>query len=717
MQPQLPSTSPETPLRPKNQKSSVRLAVAILVAAILIVTAAIRCCRNTVPLLPFPIVLQVEFPAGKPNTIEPLIVSGAFCDGDFLTVRYLEAGMGTIGYDSWGAGGPESPAIPLLPGKRRTLEIEMPSLWAQNHQTETPKVRIKLDGRELVHTPVSFHECQTDEIYFGLNPIGGTPAASFRGTLFAADGKPLLGPAKFAFTRAQRFSHVIRHRLPHLVAASLSAAVAGWLLYLVLGLRRCLVAEFCRHHRAFFVVGVLCLAVFGTVLTGGTFNFRFPDHFGVFFDFQAASILDGRLDVPDKAISGEAFVVRGKRYGYFGITPSLLRIPFVATGVGFGRLTRPFMTAYFAACLAAAYAFLRHFSREVLPHGRDPSPWAVAIFVPCAGLGSTLLFLGARSYIYHEAILCGAAFGLWSAYFSVRYLNATEPSRWWLAAAATGALAVHARPPAGLFALFFLGCIAAFKIVRELRSGHRSQMRTHAAAATAALFAMLSFNGMSYLKFQTFDGSPLRYSVQYTAERLARFGGRNFHRSNLRHNIDTYVLVPDVKLRPNFPFLFFGDGGGRAYPEAKIDLGEPTLAIPVAMPGLSVLAVLAILAAARRRSLRPTFGLLLAGALPMALALFTAVVTSHRYTGDFCPFLIILAALSVAAFDAEQQWRRTILMSFATVAALSSITASTLVAIEFQGEIVWGVPPEMHQNFLLVRDRIDGWTGHRHPGN
>ena len=108
--------------------------------------------------------------------------------------------------------------------------------------------------------------------------------------------------------------------------------------------------------------------------------------------------------------------------------------------------------------LVAAYVLLCHLTRVTCGPPAWPSRWAVALFAFAVGMGSTLFFLGARAYIYHEAILCGAAFALWSAYFSLRWLDAPARRGWWPGALVCGVAAVHARPPAGLFALAVLDC-------------------------------------------------------------------------------------------------------------------------------------------------------------------------------------------------------------------------------------------------------------------
>jgi hypothetical protein len=91
----------------------------------------------------------------------------------------------------------------------------------------------------------------------------------------------------------------------------------------------------------------------------------------------------------------------------------------------------------------------------------------------------------------------------------------------------------------------------------------------------------------------------------------------------------------------------------------------------------------------------------------MLAALLTAIVTSHRYTGDFCPLLIALAAWGVAACDGEAVALRRGFLAIVSVLAAFSIFFTLANGLFFQGEYIWGVPDEMKQNYQHLRDRVD----------
>jgi hypothetical protein len=672
------------------------------------------------PPLPSKVRIDVAFPATQPGACEPLIATGEFCNGDFLAVKYEAGDRLTISYDAWGAGGPSSVSIPYIPGERHRLDVEMPSFKELVGESTRPTapLRVALDGKEIVSGEVTFHRRKDSEIYFGVNPLGGTPAALFRGTLWRDDGAKLQGGPESYFSAKRRLIASLSQPRS-LIAALLFGVAFG---FMTAAVRR----WFCRRqpgrlaeasqtapHRWFLLAAALCTLAFAYVITGGTFKLLFPESFGVFYDYQALSLLHGRLDVPGEALSGEAFLFDGKCYGYFGPTPALLRIPFAMIGVGFGLLSRPLMVLQFAACLGAVYALLCEAVK--IRSGRDawPSRWATVTFVIAAGLGSTLFYLSSRAYIYHEAILCGAAFGLWACYFTLRYLEAPA-SRWWIPALICGTLAVHSRPPLGLYALVFTGVAAAINLLwRSKRDGAvRGSVVVHLAAGALAVAGVLSYNGLSYLKFKTIDGCPLRYNVQYNATRLARIDGKQFHLSNISFGFDAYFGKRTIQTTRHFPYFAPKGLDSRHYPRAKLDMTEPMAGVPWAMPALSILALLGVAAwTAANGGLRREVVAVWMAVLPTAIAMFAAVAVSHRYTTDFVPFLITAGALGVAVIDRwSGAWGR-LWRTIVVLACALSIAITVALTLSFQGEGVWGVPDETQQHFRELRTRVDSFFG------
>ncbi|MGH7996498.1 MAG: hypothetical protein ACREFX_09120 [Opitutaceae bacterium] len=703
----------------RTRASGIRWLLRGVFAAALAIAAAFAFSRR-IPAPSYPFRLTAVFDAGKPGRSDPLVVSGAPGDADFLYVRFVTPETAVFGYDSWGFGGPVSAPVRIAPGIPHRLVIEAPMMTGTIPGfagARTARLRVTFDGAVVLRAgKVQAHAREPQDFFVGWNPDGGTSCgARFHGRLERPDGKPVRGPSRVAAG------------LPRIVDVWTASVVRFWLVLLGIALLALLcdrtlawaVRDRGRveggawaRHRWFFAAALVCGAAFAYFVTEGTGSLFYPESFGDFYDYQAAGLLHGRLDVPRGAISVEAFLVRGKAYGYFGPTPALMRIPFVLGGWEFGRLSRAFMLAEFLGCLGFAYLILRRAARLVRGPNAEPGPAAVLVLCANTGLGSTLLFLGSRAYIYHEAILCGAAFALASGYFALEYLSAPTGRRW-LAAWICGLLSINARPSVGLFALGFLAVVTFEGLVR--RRPRPPALRRLALCGLCAA-GVLSVNAVSYLKFRTFDSMPLKYNVQYGPARLARIGEAKFHLSNAPCDLDGYLWGVHFRIDSHFPFLTAGRPAIADYPRAKMDLIEPIVGIPYAMTGLFLLALGSLYAAVKISSLRRPILLGWIAVIPLALGLFTAMAMSHRYTADFVPFLVLVSTFALAAFETHLLGSgvRTAL----ALATVWSIFATSALTFRAQGQLIWGEPPEAAARYRDLKARVDGWLEPgraRHP--
>ncbi|MFM9078745.1 MAG: hypothetical protein ACKOTE_01190 [Opitutaceae bacterium] len=481
------------------------------------------------------------------------------------------------------------------------------------------------------------------------------------------------------------------------------------------------------RHRWFLGTSAVLALGFAWVVTLGNFRLNEREIFGNFYDYQAASLLQGRLDVPEEAIGGEAFEAKGKLYGYFGPTPALLRLPFVATGLAFGNLSRAAMLVYFGLTLACAYLLLREARRFTGETGDDPVPPRAAPVIPLSATGwaSSVLLLATRGLIFPQAILGGIAFALVSAFCSLRFLRLPE-SRWWIGALVAGVLSIHTRPPTGLFALTLLGCVA---VARAARGGHlrlnREGLRFFVPAdvvrcvplGLACVAGAFTLNVLAYAKFGGFDPAPLRISRPYAnPERINAIDGKSMHAANIPYGFYTYVVRPNLRFERGFPWIYLGSNTpGHHFPAAKIDLPDHTLAMPYAMPGLFLLATAGcLLAFATVPALRVAVAVAWLASIPMSVALFAAVATAQRYTGDFCPLLITAAALGLAGISTLRPAARVIALILAGLATAAAVAVTWALTLHYQGDTLWGVPEETRANYRELRRVVDeAATRHR----
>ena len=682
--------------------------------------------------LPNPLVIDVTVADQTGPRSDPLIVAGETGRGDFLTLRIGEKGEAVIVYDSWGHPGIASRPFQIPNDGRLRLTVAVPALdgFKPTPEAGDAKLEVRLGGEVILAEKVHFYPRDPGRIWFATNPIGGAACGPvFRGWIRdAADGREYRGTPATGYSWRQRLNRNAGLALAWpreapgevawlavfslgLVAAGACAAHRGW--FSAAAVRRA------WRHRWFLGTSTVLALGFAWVVTLGTFRLNEHEIFGNFYDYQAASLLQGRLDVPEEAIGGEAFEAKGKLYGYFGPTPALLRLPFVASGLAFGNLSRAAMLLYFGITLAAAYLLLREALRltRITDANPVPSRMATVILLTATGWGSTVLFLGSRSLIFHEAILGGIAFALISSFCTLRFLRLPE-SRWWIGALVAGILSIHARPPTGLFALTLLGCAAVGVAVRKVRlsrargAGHfvGKELLRHASIGVGCAAGALSLHALAYAKFGEFDPAPLRISRPYAnPERINAIDGKGMHAANVPYGFYTYVVRPNLRLEPGFPWIYLGSNTpGHYFPQAKIDLPDHTLAITYAMPGLFMLATLGCLVTfATAPALRLPVAVTWLASMPMSIALFAAVATAQRYTGDFCPPLITAATLGLAGISALRPAARTSALLGASLATSAAVAVTWALTLHYQGDTLWGVPEETRANYRELRRVVD----------
>jgi hypothetical protein len=230
---------------------------------------------------------------------------------------------------------------------------------------------------------------------------------------------------------------------------------------------------------------------------GGGYN-------GRFFRAQAEAITHGRLDVPRNELQSECFDRDSRCYGYFGLTPSLLRLPFLPYLHWLRSALTPF---YLGIAILLGYgAALRLLERALLEfdHPRTQHGAVLAYFVVGAitlGPGGTLLLL-ARPSVYDEAAAWGVAFLLmtlervWAWY-------RTHKTRPLVLAVLFGVLAANAKPTA-VTACAALGVLVAvlsrFTVEQAAWKRRRSVL---VAAACLGLLPSATAAGVFWLKFRT----------------------------------------------------------------------------------------------------------------------------------------------------------------------------------------------------------------------
>jgi hypothetical protein len=463
-----------------------------------------------------------------------------------------------------------------------------------------------------------------------------------------------------------------------------------------------------RRHAYILPSFALALIVCAWFITWGDWKFFEREYFCGFYDAEALSMLDGRFDVPPGAIGDEAFIFQGKAYGYFGIAPALLRLPLVVAFENMdGRWSRLMMLIGCGINLFCAYRIL------LLVRGNaqttNAQRWLHSLFILCAGVGSTDIFIAGRSFTYHEAIMWGSAFALLFVWALLKYW-ARPNLRYLILAACCAFMSFHSRPTAGAGALLALCGFGALLLWRARVKGEL-RLTNHALVAfAAATFIVAVFFAVNYAKFRTFNGVPLQYYAWYhrAPVRMQITGGRQFHVSNIPTTLLAYFGLPRMTIDRQFPW-FYPSRRATIIGSPAIDMVDRHSSIPESMPALTCFAIIGCFT--WRRARNETISC--AGALGVAMFAGGALVLMsvgicERYLHDFYPALIIAAALGLTRLEKSKYvWPLTL---GSAVLALISIALNCSFSLNHQ-RTTTGAPPEKEAEFRGWQRDVSHWLG------
>jgi tetratricopeptide (TPR) repeat protein len=406
------------------------------------------------------------------------------------------------------------------------------------------------------------------------------------------------------------------------------------------------------------IVASVVVAVHSAVLTDGfRVSLLEPDGPCQYFDAQADALSSGRLDVDPYHIGNEAFLFDDVAYGYFGMTPALLRMPLHALLPSlWGRWARVLILLAMLVTVLAAHALAADLPGAHPAMSRERRV-AHGLYLALIGLGSTSLFLSSRPNVYHEASALGTALTLSGFAALAAWLRGPTLLR----AALTACfclVALHARFVVGVGLVLAVALVVVLTLLRRCSSPLRSLTlwfdapNLHALVlALGVLIGSASYISVNSIKFGTLVALPLEHHLQVTPERLARAGAMMSAR-NLAANAYNYLMPWNVRFGAKWPSV-------RPVPPHELvvtpgmdyDWREPVIALSVASPallGMSVFGLALMLAPARRRAFWPFIPLMLGGAAAAAAPLAYHGI-SQRYGHDMLSFLAVSSALGFAA--------------------------------------------------------------------
>ena len=405
-------------------------------------------------------------------------------------------------------------------------------------------------------------------------------------------------------------------------------------------------------------------AVIGTALTlpfmlwllwdlwSGKVNVIRGVSFDYFYDRQARAMFHGHLWVPNGQLSIEAFVHDGHQFTYFGVFPSLIRMPILLfTSRLDGDLTAPsLLLAWLATAVFTGLLLwrLRVLIRGNALVGRAEAASYGALMAGVMG-GSVVIYLAATPFVYNEDFAWSIPLVV-GGFFVLLGIQ-DRPSRGQMIALAALVICANLDRTPGGYALVF-GCVLVAAWFALGKAG--TEARRWAVPLVAIGLVGFLFNAVvNYAKFGTFVGLPLQDQVwtqlnAYRRHFLAANGGKPENLDHIPAQMWAYFQPFGVRFSTLFPFIT-PPGSPASGLGAVMELTYPTASMTSTAPLLLGLGVWGTVTAFRRRG---------PGRVRLArLILVTAVVgtggvvvwgyISQRYIADFIPFFIVAAAIGM----------------------------------------------------------------------
>lgn len=437
-----------------------------------------------------------------------------------------------------------------------------------------------------------------------------------------------------------------------------------------------------------------------------------------FYDLQARSIFHGHLWIPNGSIGIEAFAHGGHQYTYFGLFPSILRMPILlVTSRLDGRLTTPMiLIAWLVTGLFASMLLwrIRILVRGEAALGRAEAFSFGVLMVTLMG-GSVWLILAATPYVFNEDLAWSICLTTGSLFALLGVLE--RPS--WGRVTASGLLILAAnldRVTTGWACVF-----AAFMIAVWfwLGRGGQENRRWCVPVLAAGLVPLVVGCAVNYGKFGVPFGIPVTdqlYSMvnAYRKRFLAANHNSEVGFAFIPTNLVAYLRPDGLRFTSVFPFITLPASPNPTLGGVLFDKRYRTSSLPASMPLLFLLACWGMITAFRPKPVGRvalTRLLLLAAGVACAALMLWGYI-GPRYLADFMPFLILAGFVAIVDI-----WRRILGRSrrarIGAAAAIGVVALFTVVA-----NIGMAITPNEEwdttqtANYVAAQQSISNLTGH-----
>jgi len=410
-----------------------------------------------------------------------------------------------------------------------------------------------------------------------------------------------------------------------------------------------------------------------------------------FYDLQARAMFHGHLWLANGAIGIEGFVHGGRQYTYFGLFPSLVRMPILAVTHSLdGKLTAPFvlvawvLTALFASLLLWRVRFL---IRGQAAMGRAEATTFGVLMVAILG-GSTFLFVAVTPYVFAEDLAWSVALTVGAFFTLIGVLE--RPT--WGRIVASGLLILAAnldRVTTGW------ACVLATVLMAvwfRLGRGGAEHRKWWLPVLGAGLIPLVIGCAVNYAKFgvpfgvSNFDQVWTHVNA-YRRKFLAANHDSEYGTTFIPSTLLAYLRPNGLRISSVFPFITLPSTPPKALAGVLFDRRYRTASLPSSMSLLFLLSCWGLITAFRPRPVGKvalTRFLLLAGLIAGA-ALFIWGYIAPRYLADFIPLLTLASGVAVVdiwrRLDGRGRSTRVGVLAVITVLAVFSVVANLGIAI------------------------------------
>ena len=310
-----------------------------------------------------------------------------------------------------------------------------------------------------------------------------------------------------------------------------------------------------------------------------------------FYDLQARAIFHGHLWLANGAVGIEAFVHDGRQFTYFGLFPSIIRMPILAlTSSLDGRLTVPYMLA--AWLITALFVSLllwrvRILMRGPVVMGRAEAA-AFGVLIATIMVGSVFTVLASIPYVFAEDLAWSICLTVGSLFALLGVLE--RPS--WGRVVAAGLLILCAnldRLTTGW------ACVVAAVLVAAwfgLGRGGQENRRWCVPVLVAGLVPLLIGCFVNYLKFGVPFGlpwsircGPVAMPTDGSSWPPTRFGGGHRLHTERCPGLPPAGRAPvHIGVPVRHPARGTGHGGVRRALRSAVPDGQPAVVDAAAVP-------------------------------------------------------------------------------------------------------------------------------------